>query len=269
MRKISSALLAVAALSLVACQKNVHFTGVEVPVDPQTVVPDPVCHIDMIEKPKPTNILLMVDQSGSNSTGNGNGVGTDPKKTFRFGILNKFIAEHGSKSHLRWNLVTFADKTAKSLVKGDNAFTSTLAFILQALTTFVNTKDEGYTPYRAALALAKNLVAKSELQATEPQTTLVAFLTDGYPTDYCSKPKETSCPGNILEQEIDRDVLAIAEASKGEVQFSTLYYGPPDPESTRRLERMAKVGQGQFVDLNESSKVDLNDVIHVPQKVCN
>lgn len=269
MRKLSFAVITTAAMSLVACQKNVNFSGSEVLPDQTQTVTDPTCHIDMIEKPKPTNILFMVDQSGSNNTGQYNGGGgTDPKKTFRFGILNKFIAEHGSKPHLSWNLVTFSDKTARSLIKDQKPFTNTLAFIIEALNAFMNTKDAGFTPYRAALKYAKELIVKHELTAKEKPTTLVAFITDGYPTDYCKKANETNCPGNILENEIDRDVSAIVSSSRGEIEFSTLYYGPPDPESSARLERMAKVGGGQFVDLNLSTNVDLNDVIHVPEKVC-
>ena len=267
--KFKIVLTVMAVVFLSACQKST-FTG-----DPslnEQIAKEPTCEINMIDKPKPTNILFIVDQSGSNMIGNGgSGTGTDPKKTFRFGILNRFLSEHGGKNHLSWNLVSFADKSAKSLVKDSGKpFTNGLAFIIQALDLFFRAEDKGNTPYRAALTMAKNLISKNESTAKEQNTTLIAFITDGYPTDYCSGGSSvTSCPGKVLENDIDRDVASIVEASSGEVKFSTIYYGPPDLSSTSRLQRMARVGNGQYLDLNESSNIDLNDVIQVPEKNCS
>ena len=263
-------LAVISACFLTACAKNVNFSGEE--VSPVLGVKVPTCEINMIDKPKPTNILFIVDQSGSNLIGNNSSkVGTDPKKTFRFGIINRFLAQHGNKSHLSWNLITFAKDNSKSLVKDSGKpFTNGLAFILQALDLFFKSKDEGNTPYRAALATAQSLIAKNESMAKEQNTTLIAFITDGHPTDYCPGGSSSSnCPGKVLEAEIDRDVNAIIHASKGDVKFSTIYYGPPDLESTSRLERMAEIGNGQYVDLNSGSNIDLNDVIQVPEKTCS
>jgi hypothetical protein len=276
MNKSFFAFMAMTVIFLSACQKNNFTKGAEEIVPPQQQVvpnPEPQCQVNMIDKPKPTNILFIVDQSGSNVTGqyDNHGNGTDPKKTFRFGIMNRFLSEHGSKSHLSWNLVSFADKAAKSLVKDSGKpFTNGLAFIIQALDLFFKSKDGGYTPYRAALKMAQDLIAKNENIAKEQNTTLIAFITDGYPTDYCSGGSSvTNCPGQILENEIDRDVRSILSASAGEVKFSTIYYGPPDFPSSERLRRMAQVGGGQFLDLNESSNINLNDVIKVPEKTCS
>jgi hypothetical protein len=272
MRKFIFVFLAIASSFLLACQKT-NFSKVQENESlPQQGAADPTCQVNLIDKPKPTNILFIVDQSGSNVTGqhDNQGHGTDPKKAFRFGIINRFLSQHGSKNHLSWNLVSFAEKAAKSLVKdSDKPFTNGLSFILQALDLFFRSKDGGYTPYRAALKMAQDLIAQNELISKEKNTTLIAFITDGIPTDYCSGGSSvTNCPGKILENEIDRDVKAILASSAGEVKFSTVYYGPPDPDGTKRLKRMAQVGAGQFLDLNVDSDIDLNDVIQVPEKTC-
>lgn len=268
--KLKISLIALSFLA-VACQKNVNFSDVAAVNTGLANDPAGQCSVDLIEKPIPTNVLFIIDQSGSNVTGqfDSDGKGTDPEKIFRFGIMNRFIANHGSKEHLRWNLVTFAGTSAKSLVNDSGKpFTGTLAFIIQALDQFMKSKDGGFTPYKAALSKAKQLVEQNESLNPDKNSTLIAFLTDGFPTDYCANSWQTNCPGQIQENQIDEDVRKILAASSGNVKFSTIYYGPPDPPSSTRLERMAKVGGGQFVDLNQSSNIDLNDVIQVPEQNC-
>lgn len=265
MKKLFTLILLPILLLLSACAKS-NFTE-----SPSISNGASKCETNLVDKPQPTNILFIVDQSGSNVNGpfEKPGAGTDPKKLLRFGILNSFIAQHGFKSHLNWNLITFSDTNARSLVTDlANSFTNRLAFIIAALDLFMKKEDKGNTPYRSALTLAKKLIDQDKKDSDE-LTTLIAFITDGYPTDYCSGgSSEVFCPGRVLEGQIDADVKALLGASAGKVQFSTVYYGPKDSEATQRLARMAQVGGGQFVDLNESSKIDLNDVIQVPEKVC-
>ncbi len=265
MKKLFSLILLPILVLLSACAKS-NFT--ESPAGTNTGVS---CETNLVDKPLPTNILFMVDQSGSNLNGpfEKPGMGTDPKKLLRFGIMNSFIAQHGSKKHLNWNIISFAGDKAKSLVSDiSNSFTNTLSFIIRALDLFMSSKDVGNTPYKAALLEAKRLIEKDK-KDSEEMTTLIAFITDGYPTDYCpGGTGELFCPGKVLENQIDTDVRAILDASAGKVQFSTVYYGPRDLEASQRLARMAQVGGGQFIDLNDSSDIDLNDVIQVPEKVC-
>lgn len=265
MKKLFSLILLPILVLLSACAKS-NFT--ESPAGTNTGVS---CETNLVDKPLPTNILFIVDQSGSNANGpfDKPGSSTDPKKLFRFGIMNNFIGEHGIKKHLNWNLVSFSGNSARSLVSdSSSSFTNSLVFLLRALDVFMNKKDEGNTPYKAALQLAKDLIEKDK-KDSEQLTTLIAFITDGYPTDYCpGGSSQTFCAGKVLEDQIDVDVRALTKASQGKVQFSTVYYGPKDSDAAQRLARMALVGGGQFIDLNDSTKIDLNDVIQVPEKVC-
>lgn len=239
------------------------------------VVQNPVCRTETVDKTRPVRVLFIIDQSGSNVNGpyEHPGAATDPQKTFRSGIIRSFLSEHASKTNLKWGLIVFNDNSAKALVNGGSqaaaTFTDDMSAIDSAVTTFERRTDVGNTPYKAALKMAQDAIDADKTKSTELPLYLIAFITDGYPTDYCpNSPKEVECPGRILEGEIDKDVKSLVTAAPDHIQFGAVYYGAADAGAAARLKRMANLGSGQFVDLNMSSRIDLNDVIQVPQTIC-
>ncbi len=242
------------------------------PLPPPT---DIVCGPDQIKINRPTRVLFVVDQSGSNLNGpyEAPGEATDPTKQFRYNVMDQFYLANQEKDNLTWGLDVFNASSAINLMTDSSgqspSFSGLAPDFYKALTQFYYRKDEGQTPYKAALSLVKQNIATDLLTAPKYVSYLVVFMTDGYPTDYCpGSPTEYTCPGKILEDQIDTDVRAISSLAPDAVQFSTVYYGKPDSDAAKRLSRMASLGQGQFIDTNTTLEVKLNDLLELNTEVC-
>ncbi len=228
----------------------------------------------------PVQILFLVDQSGSNVSGALEGAtqGTDPQKIFRSGVMSQFLEAHKSQSSLGWGIISFRQTAAKSLLsplQSSKIFGSATEF-RSAMQIFGDSEDEGATPYRAALTKAQDMIqqdlasqgSKSANHGLD-QRYLVIMMTDGYPTDYCADPKLPNCSAPIDENQIRNDVKHLIKLGKpGHIQFSTVYYGQPDPAAEKRLAGMAAQGQGLFVNTNIDSTVALTDKIAIPVQNC-
>lgn len=273
MKMVKTAIAFSLAASAIACNK-VDFTPVQETAPVIATRPDPVCRTENSSQSRPVNIVFLVDQSGSNVNGpyEHPGEATDPQKTLRTRIMADFINQHGGKPNLHWSVITFNENTATPLVKNASnapAYTSDMGVLNTALNAFFTRADVGKTPYRAALQMAAQMIRADGASSDPNSLTLIAFITDGYPTDYCPGGlAEYQCPGRIMESAIDSDVTAVLNSSSGLVQMGTVYYGAQDAEASARLQRMATRGSGQFVDLNQMGRIDLNDVIQVPQTIC-
>ncbi len=239
---------------------------------PPVVTPPLVCAPGLVKVTRPTRVLFLVDASGSNLNGPYEYPlqPTDPFKLFRLKVMNDFVTTNSSKGHVTWNLSVFNDSKAQSMMSPllTTPFGSVSDFNT-AVKTFSKRYDYGRTPYRPALELAQQYIEKDILTAPKETAYLIAFMTDGYPTDYCQNGiSEFLCPGKILEHEIDADVRRIVRMNPRNIKFSTVYYGKPDGDSASRLRRMADKGFGEFVDANVTSNIDLNDFMLIEQEVC-
>lgn len=271
----SKIILSIAATMMVSACAKVDFAPAvaeqaATSVDPVKTV---VCGPNQTKVTRPTRVLFVVDQSGSNINGpyEAPGQATDPQKTFRTGVMQEFYQSNQSKATLSWGLTVFNDTSATNLMKHSGStvpFSSTSNDFSSALTSFTQRTDVGQTPYKAALNLVKQTITNDMATAPKYVNYLVAFITDGYPTDYCPTPSTTGCPGQIMDSSIDTDLRAVITAAKGSIQFSTIYYGKPDSDAAKRLQRMAGIGGGEFVDTNTTSHVNLNDIMEVEQEVC-
>ncbi|MGE0634106.1 MAG: hypothetical protein AB7O96_16950 [Pseudobdellovibrionaceae bacterium] len=224
---------------------------------------------------KPVKVLFVVDKSGSNETGNGpSGIGSDPNKTFRYNAMNDFYQQHRSKPNLSWGFISFNDKSAKAFINKDGnlgyaQFSNSSQDMENALGNFNATKDAGGTPYKAALEMVENVIEGDIALSSVESDYLVAFVTDGVPSDYCVDTNETICPDNIDEERINQDLTRVLALAPSRIQFGTVYYGPQDVSAENRLARMASMGGGQFVNTNiAGSTMALNDVITVPKPNC-
>ncbi|MGE0631277.1 MAG: hypothetical protein AB7O96_02640 [Pseudobdellovibrionaceae bacterium] len=217
---------------------------------------------------KPVKVLFVVDQSGSNLSGAGVGpdaVGTDPNKTFRLNVIQDFYNRHHQKSHLSWGFISFGDSSAKAFINAGSTaypvFSNNSDSFAQAIQTFKGKGDSGMTPYKSALGMIQDLIKYDMSLSSTESNYLVAFITDGVPSDYCADHL-ANCAG--VEDAIDQDLKEVTKLSK-KIQFGTVYYGGEDISAVNRLQRMAKVGGGQFVDANKTSVISLDDVIRVPR----
>lgn len=272
-------LLLTSTMVLGACAK-VNFAPVDLEsiqnVAPNIVVPDPqiICGINQEKITRPTRVLFIVDQSGSNVNGpyEAPGEASDAKKKFRSDVMAQFYQSNRSKANLSWGLSVFNAKDAVNLLTDSSnrsaPFSTVPDDFNNAFNRFLAREDVSHTPYKAALTLTKQMIEKDKLTAPEHVAYLVVFITDGYPTDYCPSSSELTCPGKILESKIDADVKAISNVMPEAVQFSTVYYGKSDSEAAKRLLRMAKIGGGQFVDTNTTKEVKLNDILTVDKEIC-
>jgi hypothetical protein len=230
------------------------------PTDPTKCVPGTATKI------LPVKFLFIVDESGSNVSGpyEHPNEPTDPQKTFRYGVINDFFQKHGSQQNISWGFIGFNDTSAHAFINsGDDQHPifSNASAMSSALQVFLNTPDSGSTPYRAALQMAHDLIQQDLASSAIAFQYRIAFLTDGYPTDYCSDQSK-SC--NVPIGKIVADVQNVISLSQKSIQLSTVYYGLPDPDAAARLQAMAQTGGGQFVDTNVTKVINLDDVINVP-----
>jgi hypothetical protein len=265
--KLRNSLLLFSLAGAVGCSPVLQFSSTE-PLTQSGVR----CQPGQITTNKPTKFIFVVDQSGSNVNGpyEHPGQSTDKLKSFRYGVIKDFFEKHGSQPLMSWGFVSFNGTTAHGLIHSGDPQTPTFsdeAAMDGALTTFLSTTDQGDTPQRAALHMVRDMIQRDLATATVPYQYRVALLTDGYPTDYCPGGA-TSCPGQMLEGQVDSDVQSIVSLAPQSVQISTVYYGVQDAEASGRLQRMAVVGGGQFVDSNVSKVINLDNVIQVPTQTC-
>lgn len=248
-------------ISTLGCDHKIAFNGAkdspsslnQQPSDPTNVV-EP-CEPSDTTETKPTKLILVIDQSGSNAAST-TGRGTDPDKGLRYAAISELLRAHGGKKHIKWSLITFQMDEATAITKGNTDQTPifvTGAKMSVALDRFLQLHDGGTTPYLPALTMVQKLIAKD---LTEDVNYRVAFITDGYPTD---KPKMGS-----LDSHIDEIMNAITSLSPKKIQFSTVFYGTPDKDAAKRLKRMAKMGHGDFLDASNAQDIHLNDVVKVP-----
>ncbi len=265
-------LLSLAALLVFLCGcSGVNFT----PTNLEKTSALSTCTTSAEKVDRPTRVLFLVDQSGSNINGPYDlpGQATDPIKTFRLGVMSAFFELNEHKSNISWGLSVFNNVSAENLTLDSLGsgipFSQTAADFSQALLRFSARADVGGTPYRAAFLKAKELIQADFPTSPEHVAYLIAFLTDGYPTDYCpGGPSEVLCPGRLLESQIDSDLNDVLSIAPDAIQFSTVYYGKPDSTAAQRLKRMADLGKGEFVDTNFTSHVNLNDLLEVEKTVC-
>jgi hypothetical protein len=226
------------------------------PVNPPVIVP-PVVDPCSLTTTRLTKVLFLVDQSGSNYGFFGIG-GTDSKKKFRQGTIQKYFDKYKDHTNVQWGFMSFAGTTAKDLVgqSGVNAFTSDITKMQSAISAFGVSDDWGDTPYKAALRVVTNAItADPDLGTSANPQYYVIMLTDGYPTDIESN------------QEVKAIVQNLASLGANQVSLNTVFYGAQGTEEASAaielLTDMAAEGKGQFQNVNNpSSVINIDDLIH-------
>lgn len=206
--------------------------------------------------------LFIMDKSGSNVSGGGfGGAGTDPNNIKRAGNFEEFYQENKNDSNIHWGMIGFQEggEGTRALIKVDGGpgFTNIDSEVRAGLNRLRAEADDGGTPYRAGLATARSAIERDLQKNPEMTSTYwVFFISDGEPTD--------GTESNQLE--LDSLVTQLRLASPNNVFLSTAYYGPSNPRGEARLRRMAEIGEGKYVNFNNTSKLDFDDLIVKPTK---
>jgi uncharacterized protein YegL len=229
---------------------------------------DTACRVDLIASTKNVKVLFLIDTSGSNADSSG-GAGTDPGKTWRLNTVNSFISAYGNKPNFEFTFATFQNSSAKALLtnsSGQGIFSKNMNDINQAIADFKNTKDAGYTPYDAALALVSNIIAYDQsVTTTKDAGYVVIMVSDGTPTNSSYTDKN----GMI---NLTNDVNAILAQAPGQVSLNTVYlYNKSAPTASDKayLQKISSLGSGAFIEASSNETLQISDTVQVPKTVCN
>lgn len=203
-----------------------------------------ICAIEPSAQDVYTKVMFVVDKSGSNGT-------TDPGATFRAGTIGSFYNLHAANQFTKWGLITFQDGGATPAILDATGtvggFTNDMATVNAAIGTIAG-GNAGATPYQAAIAATSAAITRDvAANPGERSMYVVVFISDGAP-----QPAVTD---QVLESDL-RSLLAL-----GDVTFNTVYYGPPNDETSSRMLRMANWGRGKFLDTNISGRILLDSLI--------
>jgi len=219
-----------------------------------------VCKPSEVKSDKIVKVLFVVDASGSNFGANGS-IPSDPKKQWRTETLRQFITSKVNDKNFFFGMTLFKGASSKSLININNepGFSNERNVVAEGFRSFVSTKDGGNTPYRAALRMAKNIIANDmEDNAKDNASYAVVMVSDGRATDY--KRADDVIP----------DASAIKELAPDRITLNSVYYSSKkiDRSAPQYLKSIANIGEGAFVTANTSESLKLGDVIKVSIMSC-
>lgn len=206
-----------------------------------------ICAIEPTQIDSFTKVMFVIDKSGSNST-------TDPGSMYRTNTITSFYQLHQANVNVKWGLIAFqgtgstAYITAMGAGAGTAGYSNDPAVVMAAIGQIAG-GDTGGTPFQSAIGAVRSAISFDlNSNRSELSNYIVVFISDGEPTDYGGD-----------EMAIDNDIRDLLTIS--DVTFSTVYYGPASNAASSRMERMARVGQGRFLDTNVSGRIPLDNLI--------
>jgi len=227
---------------------------------------DPTCRPTTVSTSSIVKVLFVVDASGSNDTGSD---ATDPQKKWRLSTLNNFISTYSKNKNFYFGLISFQDTSGKVHIQMNNqaVFTNDMNLVNAGVASFTKNNDGGNTPYRAALAMTKDVIS-ADLAANPNQNAayVTVMISDGQATDYDS-------PADVIP-----DAKAIRNLAPGQISLNSIFYYPavsgvtPSAEeledATAYLRNIATVGGGQLLTAESNSILNIDNVIQVPGMSC-
>ncbi len=206
-----------------------------------------------------SNIMFVLDMSGSNAGGNAGGPPTDPQKALRGNAVQSYLNAHRNNSFIHWGFVVFNNGNATSYIPDqggptpNNFFTGDPTLMDAALAKFRATADMGNTPYKAAMSIVQSAIIADQKKFPNISADYeVVWLSDGYPTDY-GTPIDTAA--------LNTDDSNLVNLALGMIHLSTVYYGPPDPVAEGILSNMAKLGFGKYQNTNLNPNINIDNLL--------
>jgi len=222
---------------------------------------DPSCRPTSVSANQIVKVLFVVDSSGSNVGEGRSDSGTDPNKTWRSTSINNFISAYKNRTNFHFGMITFQESSATPRISsgGTGVFSNNSSVVAAGYNSFINNSDSGRTPYKAALSLAKSIIAEDlKKNSAQKAAYAVVMISDGKPTDYSSA------------DQVIPDATSIRSLAPGQVSLNTVYYYASafDESETKYLRNISSVGGGQFLIANSSQTLKIDDVIQVPGMSC-
>ncbi|MGE0526647.1 MAG: hypothetical protein AB7G93_21125 [Bdellovibrionales bacterium] len=214
----------------------------------------PNCRRQLESSTLPIKPIFVVDVSGSNSRQRNGRGGTDPDKAMRGGAMQRFFNTYSSRVNFQWSLARFARSTAIVEVSNDDA-----SVMQEGLDKFMDVKDRGNTPYKAALDAIKDVIVNDARRTNETKY-IVIFLSDGMPNP------------RIDDDDLKTAIQGILNTAPGQVSLNTVYYGGENADASGRLRMMAQEGGGNFLDTNVNptgTAFLVSDLVVIPGAVCD
>lgn len=212
----------------------------------------PNCRDELKALTTPVRMIFVVDVSGSNTGNNG----TDPQKAVRAGSIQRFYNSYANKTNFSWSFITFANNSANTLIANANS-----AAMQGAINTFNGMDDKGETPYVAALNQTEASIVNDGARPANVKY-IVVFFSDGMPNPAVN---DSTLAANVTE------IKKASGLANDPVSFNTVYYGQNNQDAHDRLQMMAQVGGGNFLDTNVNPTGNaflISDLVIVPGVVC-
>lgn len=263
-RILMSTAALVCMLAFQNCSNGVDFDQVSESTGGQGLT----CRVSSVKSTETVKILFLLDASGSNKYNvNDINKGTDSDKSWRLRTINSFLNNYKNHTNFEYAFAYFKGSTASSLLgTGTIAkFTKDATEIDQAISNFENLRDEGSTPYDAALNLVKNSIEFDKANSSVAAGYAVLMVSDG-------SPSNSSYTGSMGDENLTRDVASIISVAPEQISLNTVYYynpAYPSGSKTIYLEKIARLGNGVFHRAESSSTVEITDSIQIPQTICD
>ncbi len=221
------------------------------------------CVSDPEEVRPVTKVLFIVDKSYSNQLvilpDGGTLPGTDPGGRKRGGAIDDLVQKNMGKDYFRYGLVVFfydyGESYIKDPVSGRDGFTPNPADVFAATSKLRQVPDDSETPFIESLQRGLQVIKNDrDFHQDERSSYVVIFLSDGIPTVGQS----------------DRTIYDLVNQIKqagGDLVFNTAFYGDYGDytqEAKDRLEEMARIGGGKFVDFNTSTQWEFEEFFDQP-----
>lgn len=230
---------------------------------------DSNCRVDLINSTKNVKVLFLIDTSGSNASNNG-AAGTDVGKTWRLNTINSFISAYGNKPNFEFAFAYFQGTKADTLLKnssGQGIFSKDMSAINQAVMDLKNIKDEGNTPYDAALSIVRNIIHYDQMvTATKDAGYVVVMVSDGTPTNTSYTDNKNGMTN------LTNDVNAILAEAPKQISLNTVFlYNQAVPTASQKsyLQKISSLGSGAFIEASSNQTLQISDTVQVPKTVCN
>lgn len=199
-----------------------------------------------------TNILLVIDYSGSNASGDT----TDPDR-IRIDKTEEFYNKNKNPDLYRWSFISFESKAEAQLNDGDTnlpIFTDDDARIQETIVKLKAYRQSGGTNYQAALEMSESAIVNDmEKNPERDDYYLIIFMSDGVPNE-----------GNVTNlTSARRKVSELVGIKPGKIFLSAAYYfkGRERPEAKRIIEGMAEAGGGNFANFNNADSIEFDDLL--------
>ena len=205
---------------------------------------DSFCIVKPVQENNATKIMFVVDISDSNKN-------TDVDGSKRANNIDKFVESLVGEKNYQYGLILFNHLAEASINYDGNIhkpmFTNNPDKIYQATQTIRDNPFRGSTVYTNALNLTKQAIEDDiRLFPDETSSYIIFFISDGRPIEKDGDPNEKVA--DLVK--IDRQVY-----------LSTAYYGDFGSEAITRLQEMAKLGSGKFVNFENGENWDLSQLI--------